>query len=101
MNDIVQKATHKSPKERYKSCDDFKKELLQLKNHINRPETEFIYNLSVKIVNENGSWRYYFEGANIDPKLLVNKGSICIVVGKSVIPPVIHHSFYLLFPDFI
>ena len=52
MNDIVQKATHKSPKERYKSCDDFKKELLQLKNHINRPETEFIYNLSVKIVNE-------------------------------------------------
>lgn len=52
MNDIVQKATHKNPKERYKSCDDFKKELLQLKNHINRPETEFIYNLSVKIVNE-------------------------------------------------
>ena len=32
----------------------------------------------VKIVNENGSWRYYFEGANIDPKLLVNKGSVCI-----------------------
>ena len=52
MNDIVRKATHKNPKERYKSCDDFKKELLKLKNHINRPETEFIYNLSVKIVNE-------------------------------------------------
>ena len=32
----------------------------------------------IKIVNENGSWRYYFEGANIDPKLLVNKGSVCI-----------------------
>ena len=32
----------------------------------------------VKIANENGSWRYYFEGANIDPKLIVNKGSICI-----------------------
>jgi riboflavin synthase len=32
----------------------------------------------VKIANENGSWRYYFEGANIDPKLLVNKGSVCI-----------------------
>ena len=32
----------------------------------------------VKIVNENGSWRYYFQGANIDPKLLVNKGSVCI-----------------------
>ena len=52
MNDIVLKATHKNPKKRYKSCDDFKKELIQLKNHINRPETEFIYNLSVKIVNE-------------------------------------------------
>ena len=32
----------------------------------------------VKIVNENGSWRYYFEGTNINPKLLVNKGSVCI-----------------------
>ena len=32
----------------------------------------------LKIVNENGSWRYYFEGTNIDPKLIVNKGSICI-----------------------
>ena len=32
----------------------------------------------VKIVNENGSWRCYFEGENIDPKLIVNKGSICI-----------------------
>ena len=32
----------------------------------------------VKIANENGSWRYYFEGENIDPKLIVNKGSICI-----------------------
>ena len=32
----------------------------------------------VKIANENGSWRYYFEGANIDPKLIVNKGSVCI-----------------------
>tara|TARA_B100001093_G_scaffold33926_1_gene29375 strand:- start:1132 stop:1716 length:585 start_codon:yes stop_codon:yes gene_type:complete len=32
----------------------------------------------VKIADENGSWRYYFEGANIDPKLIVNKGSICI-----------------------
>ena len=32
----------------------------------------------IKIANENGSWRFYFEGANIDPKLLVNKGSVCI-----------------------
>ena len=32
----------------------------------------------VKKVNENGSWRYYFEGTNINPKLLVNKGSVCI-----------------------
>ena len=32
----------------------------------------------VKIVNENVSWRYYFEGTNINPKLLVNKGSVCI-----------------------
>ena len=32
----------------------------------------------VKIANENGSWRYYFEVANIDPKLIVNKGSVCI-----------------------
>ena len=32
----------------------------------------------IKIVNENGSWRYYFEGENIDSKLIVNKGSICI-----------------------
>ena len=32
----------------------------------------------VKIEEENGSWRYYFKGGNIDPKLLVNKGSVCI-----------------------
>jgi riboflavin synthase len=32
----------------------------------------------VKIEEENGSWRYYFKGENIDPKLLVNKGSVCI-----------------------
>ena len=32
----------------------------------------------VKIVNENGSWRYYFEDDNLNPKLLVHKGSISI-----------------------
>lgn len=32
----------------------------------------------VKKVNENGSWRYYFEGANLNSKLLVNKGSVCV-----------------------
>lgn len=38
MNTIVQKATHKNPKERYLSCEAFKKALEQLKNHIKEPE---------------------------------------------------------------
>ena len=30
------------------------------------------------IKDENGSWRYYFEDDNLNPKLLVHKGSISI-----------------------
>ena len=30
------------------------------------------------IKDENGSWRYYFEDDNLNPKLLVDKGSISI-----------------------
>lgn len=52
MNTIVQKATHKNPKERYSSCDAFKKALEQLKNHIKEPATTFVFNLNVKIENE-------------------------------------------------
>jgi len=52
MNTIVQKATHKNPKERYSSCEAFKKALEQLKNHIKEPATTFVFNLNVKIENE-------------------------------------------------
>jgi len=61
MNEIVQKATHKDPNKRYSSCEDFKKELLKLKEHINEHETEFIYSLSIEILNEKEAKIYFNE----------------------------------------
>lgn len=52
INEIVQKATHKEPKKRYSSCKEFKKELIKLKDHLVDPETEFLYALSVEILDD-------------------------------------------------
>ena len=34
----------------------------------------------IKVTEENGSWRYLFEGNNEVEKLVVYKGSICTMV---------------------
>jgi serine/threonine protein kinase len=52
MNAVVQKATHKTPKNRYKTCNAFLKAINDVKNHINSPETVFLHKLSVKIEND-------------------------------------------------
>lgn len=52
MNEIVQKATHKEPKQRYSSCKEFRKELLKLKEQVKDPETKFIYTLSIEIIDD-------------------------------------------------
>ena len=61
MNAIIQKATHKNPKERFKTCAAFKKELVALKNQIKKAEKlietswlapqDIVSNLTVKIAN--------------------------------------------------
>ena len=52
MNAVVQKATHKTPKNRYKTCNAFLKAINDVKNHINSPETVFLHKLSIKIEND-------------------------------------------------
>lgn len=52
MNEIVQKATNKEPQKRYSSCEDFRKDLLKLKEYIKEPGTEFLFNLSIKILDD-------------------------------------------------
>mgnify|MGYP000904853543 CR=1 FL=1 len=51
MNAIIQKATHKNPKERFKTCAAFKKELVALKNQIKKAPADLNNSLTVKIAN--------------------------------------------------
>jgi len=52
MNNVVQKATDKAPKNRYKNCNAFLKDINDVKNHINSPETIFLHKLSIKIEDD-------------------------------------------------
>ncbi|MDC1493077.1 serine/threonine protein kinase [Flavobacteriaceae bacterium] len=88
MNAIIQKATHKNPKERFKSCADFKKELVLLKEHIKNLPTDFLYAITVNITNGieadislNNEHHYGFEfSKSFD---VSNDDSILLMIEKS------------------
>ena len=52
MNNVVQKATDKAPKNRYKNCNAFLKDIKDVKNHIKELPTFFLHKLSIKIEDD-------------------------------------------------
>lgn len=88
MNAIIQKATHKNPKERFKTCTAFKKELVALKNQIKKVSQDMVSILTVKIANgieaniSVNNERYF--GAEFSTSIDVSNGTaITVMVEKS------------------